>query len=379
MDQRPSARFRLHALGRSLARLPALFVLTVLLPTLLATGYYGLVASDVYISESRFVVRRPDHTEPSTLGSLLSGTGLARSQDDTYSVHDYALSRDALRELDRDLGLKAGYSDETIDIVNRFPGLHWDRSFEAFFLYYLDHIGIDYDSVSGITALQVRAFTPDMARDINERLLLMSEKLVNQLNERSRLDLVQVAEREVAKAEARSKQAGIDLAVYRAKGGVYDPDRESALQLDTQTRLREELRIVESQLGNLRQVAPSNPQVATLQAQAARLRASIADASARVVGQGSNSLSAKFPAFSRLVLEKDIADRQLGASIASLEAARSEAARKQLYLERLVQPNLPDVAIEPRRLKSVFTVLVLGLVAWGVFSLLLAGVREHAD
>jgi capsular polysaccharide transport system permease protein len=126
-------------------------------------------------------------------------------------------------------------------------------------------------------------------------------------------------------------------------------------------------------------VAPSNPQVATLQAQAARLRASIADASARVVGQGSNSLSAKFPAFSRLVLEKDIADRQLGASIASLEAARSEAARKQLYLERLVQPNLPDVAIEPRRLKSVFTVLVLGLVAWGVFSLLLAGVREHAD
>jgi capsular polysaccharide transport system permease protein len=377
-DQFPN-RTGWRALTRRIARLPILFVLTVLLPTLLATLYYGVVASDVYISESRFVVRRPDHSEPSALGSLLSGTGLGRSQDDTYSVHDYALSRDALRQLDSDLGLQKAYSASSVDLINRFPGLDWDRSFEAFFLYYVDHVSIDYDSTSAITTMQVRAFTPELARDVNERLLQMSEKLVNQLNERSRLDLVEVAEREVAKAEARDKQAGVELATYRAKGGVYDPDRESALQLDTVTRLREELRIVESQLGNLRQIAPSNPQVATLQAQASRLRASIADESARVVGKGAGSLSAKSPVFYRLALEKEIADQQLAAAIASLDAARSEAARKQLYLERLVQPNLPDTAVEPRRLRSAFTVFVLGLVAWGVFSLLLAGVREHAD
>jgi capsular polysaccharide transport system permease protein len=379
LDNPSPARAGWRELVRRVARLPILFILTVVLPTLLAALYYGAVASDVYISESRFVVKRPDHTEPSMLGSLLSGTGLGRSADDTYSVHDYATSRDALRQLDRDLGLQKAFSADTVDIVNRFPGLQWDRSFEAFFLYYLDHVVIDYDSTSSITTMQVRAFSPEMARDINERLLQMSEKLVNQLNERSRLDLVQVAEREVVKAEARDKQAGVELAAFRAKGSVYDPDRESAMQLDTEARLREELRIVESQLGNLRQVAPSNPQVATLQAQATRLRASIAEANSRVVGQGGGSLSSKSPGFSRLTLEKEIADKQLAAAIASLDAARSEAARKQLYLERLVQPNLPDTAMEPRRLRAAFTVFVLGLVAWGVFSLLLAGVREHAD
>lgn len=374
-----STRSGWRALVARASKLPLLFVVTVLVPTLFALLYYGLIASDVYISESRFVVRKPQRAaEPSMLGSLLSGSGLARSNDDTYSVHDYALSRDALRQLDHELGLQSAFKAKSIDFVNRFPGLDWDDSFEAFFRYYVDRVAIDYDSTSAITTMQVRAFSAEMARDMNEQLLQMSEKLVNQLNERSRLDLVEVAKREVAQAEERDKEAAVALANYRSKGSVYDPDRESALQLDTVTRLREELRIVEAQLGQIAQVAPSNPQIATLKAQADRLRRNIAEETSRVLGQ-SGSLSAKSPAFARLALEKDFADRQLASALATLEATRGEAARKQLYLERLVQPNLPDRALEPRRLRSTFTVFVLGMIAWGVLSLLLAGIREHAD
>ena len=58
-------------------------------------------------------------------------------------------------------------------------------------------------------------------------------------------------------------------------------------------------------------------------------------------------------------------------------ARRNEAQRKQLYLERIVQPSLPDVAVEPRRLRNVLATFALGLVAWGVIGMLLAGVREH--
>jgi len=96
------------------------------------------------------------------------------------------------------------------------------------------------------------------------------------------------------------------------------------------------------------------------------------------MGKGSG-LSAKSPVFDRLTLEKTFADRQLGGALAALDTARSEATRKQLYLERLVQPNLPDNALEPRRLRSILTVLVVGLVLWGVLSLVAASVREHTD
>ena len=44
-----------------------------------------------------------------------------------------------------------------------------------------------------------------------------------------------------------------------------------------------------------------------------------------------------------------------------------------------MQPNLPDQAMEPRRIRSIATVFALGLVAWGVISLITASVREHVD
>jgi capsular polysaccharide transport system permease protein len=91
------------------------------------------------------------------------------------------------------------------------------------------------------------------------------------------------------------------------------------------------------------------------------------------------SFSARAPEFERLALEKTFAERQLATALAALESARSEAQRKQLYLERLVQPSLPDKAMEPRRIRAVLTVLLLGLVAWGVTTLLVASIREHLD
>jgi len=44
-----------------------------------------------------------------------------------------------------------------------------------------------------------------------------------------------------------------------------------------------------------------------------------------------------------------------------------------------VQPNLEDKAEEPRGIRSVFTVFVIGLIAWAVVSLVLSAVREHGD
>jgi capsular polysaccharide transport system permease protein len=79
-----------------------LFVFTVVVPTTIAIVYFGLIASDVYVSESRFVVRSAQRqSQTSVVGALLQGTGFSRAQDDTYPVIDYIQSRDALRELNR--------------------------------------------------------------------------------------------------------------------------------------------------------------------------------------------------------------------------------------------------------------------------------------
>lgn len=351
---------------------------TVFLPTLVAALYYGAIASDVYISESRFLVKNPQRAAQSGLGALLQGTAFSRSHDDTYSVHDYLVSRDALRELDEKLDLRKTYSAPAIDFVNRFPGLEWDSSFESLFRYFKRHVSIEYDSVSSISVLRVRAYSAEDASKTNDMLLSMSERLVNNLNARSRQDLIEVAREEVRLAEERAKAAALALSTFRADRSVFDPERQGALQLQGVARLQEELLATEGQLAQIRQVAPNNSQIPVLTSRVEVLRRAVETETAKVTGKGT-SLTSKSPAFDRLVLERTFADRQLGAAMTSLDLARSEAQRKQLYLERLVQPNTPDKALEPRRARAVLTVFLVGLLVWAVVGLVVASVREHTE
>jgi capsular polysaccharide transport system permease protein len=359
-------------------RFDFIFVVTVLLPTLIAIAYFGFIASDVYISESRFVVRSPQRQTPTGLGALLQGSGFSRSQDDTYLVNDYIRSRDALKELDQTLGIRAKYSESNVDFINRFPGIGFQNSFEDLYRHYLKHVTIDYDSVSSISVLRVRAYRAEDAQRINTMLLQMGERLVNNLNRGSRQDLIETAEQEVRAAEERSKAAAMALSSFRADRGVFDPDRQSTLQLQTVARLQEELLATEGQLAQVRQLAPNNSQIPVIAARVEVLRRAIEAESAKVTGRGT-SLTSKSPIFDRLVLEKGFADRQLASALAAMDTARNDAQRKQSYLERLVQPNLPDMALEPRRLRSVLMVFLLGLIVWGVVSLVAASVREHTD
>jgi len=373
------AHERTHRFTRLFGRLDRIFVVTVLLPTIGAILYYGLVASDVYISESRFVVRSPQRPAQTGIGALLQGTVFSRSQDDTYSVHDFIRSRDALTELDNKLGIRKAYSSQDIDPFSRFGGvIHWESSFESLYKYYTKHVAIEYDTVSSITVLKVRGYAPEDAQRINESLLQMGERLVNNLNIRSRQDLIEVAEKEVKLAESRAQAAAVALSGFRTDRSVFDPERQSALQLQSVLRIQEELLSAQAQLTQLKRVSPNNPQIMPLEDRVTVLRRSIEREEAKVLGKG-NSLATKSAVFDRLILERAFADRQLATALANLEQARSEAARKQLYLERLVSPHLPDYPLEPQRLRSIIMVLVVGLLSWGVVSLVIASIREHRE
>lgn len=359
-------------------RINQLFLLTVALPTSLSIIYFGLVASDVYISESRFVVRSPERQTPSPLGMLLKGTGFSRSQDDTYTVQNFMLSRDALRLLNEKLGIGKTFADTGVDIFSRFAGLDRDNSFEALHNYYQKKVDIQLDALSSITTLTVRGFTAESTFQINQQLLEMSEALVNQLNERGRQDMIRFAAEEVHVAEKKATAAALALSKYRNQKGVIDPERQATIQLQQIAKMQDELIATQSQLSQLQTFTKNNPQIPTLQQRVKSLRQEIDEETGSVAGSGS-SLANKAAEFQRLALEREFADKQLASALASLEQARSEAQRKQLYLERIVQPNKPDAAIEPRRIRGVLATVALGLISWGILTMLIAGVREHQD
>jgi len=354
-----------------------LLLLTVIIPTTVSIVYFGLIASDVYISESKFVVRSPQKPAATGLGALLQSSGFTKSQDDVYTVDDYMTSRDALSVLDRAMNLRAVYGAPA-DLVSRFGGPFGNATFEELYKYYGDKIKISQDSSSSISTLQVRAFTAADAFKINEQLLELSEALVNRMNERGQGDLVHYAEKEVAEANESMRRSADELAAYRNKQGIFDTDKQSALQLQQVSKLQDQLVATISQLNQIKALAPDNPQIPVLETQRGTLQAEIEKETLGVAGSHS-SLSTQSADYQRLQLNNAFAEKQLGAALASLEQAKSDAYRKQLYIERIVQPNKPDYALEPRRFFNILATFALGVIIWGVLSMLIAGVREHQD
>jgi capsular polysaccharide transport system permease protein len=371
-------RWSISALNvrQSLPRVNWLFLFTVVMPTALAVIYYAFIASDVYVSESRFVVRSPDKPSMSGIGVLLKGAGFSNAGDEIYAADDYIQSRDALKALNRDGSVTRAYENHGVSIFDRFNPLGWDGSFESLFEYFGKKVRVDYDTTSSITKLTVRAYTPQEAQKFNRQLLELAEDQVNRLNRRGRTDVIQLSEQEVLDAEGAAQRAAVALAEFRNASGIIDPEKQAAVQLQMISKLQDELIGSRMQLLQLQEMAPENPQIPILRVRIGGLAREI-DRQLGLVAGSRRSLSATAARYQRLLLDRDFADKRLAAAMTSLQDARAEARRKQAYVERISQPSTPDEAQEPKRLRGVLATFILGLVAWAILSMLLAGVREH--
>ena len=360
-------------------KLPISFWIIVAIPTLISIIYFGLIASDRYVSVSTFVVRSPQKTASvGGLSAFLQNVGFSRSQDDTYVVHQYMTSRDAVTQLDTDLNLKQKYSNTKVDLFSKYNPLGFDNSNESLYDYYQSKVKIDLDTASSISTLSVRAYTAEDALAINAKLLDMGENLVNQLNQRGRQDTIATSEAEVQKAQDKVKELSEKLAQFRTKNQIFDIEKQSALQLQLISKLQDQLIMVKTQLAQVRAVTPKNPQIITLKERERIISQDIAKETQKMLG-GSQSINQKSTEYEQIALEKDVATKQLASTLVSLEQNRNEAERKQLYLERISKPQKPDTAVEPKRLKNIISVLVLSLLIWGIFTMLFASVREHND
>jgi len=355
-----------------------LFAVTVVIPVTLAIIYYSFLASDVYVSESRFVVRSPDKPAAAGLGVLLKSAGFANASEEVFAVESFVTSRDALKAINKGDAFREAYTRPHITVIDRFNSTGVAGSFEDLFKYYEGKVLVLSDATTSISTLTVKAFDPKSAQKFNEQLLEMSEAMVNRLNNRGRDDLIGYAQAEVLHAQSEARRASIAMASFRNRSGVIDPEQQAQVTLQMVAKLQDQLIAARSLLAQLRQAAPQNPQIPAVQSQIATLQRAINAEQSKAVGN-SRSLAGNAVRYQQLELENEFAAKQLAGALASLEQARSEARRKQAYIERIVDPSLPDDAIEPRRLRGIFATLVISLIAYGIMRMLLAGIREHAQ
>ena len=235
-----------------------------------------------------------------------------------------------------------------------------------------------YDSTTGISDLQVKAFRPEDAQAIALALLQYGEALVNRMNERALQAAIAVALGQVQLSEKRIARAQTKVTEFRTRESMVDPNRTSIAILQLVAKMSDDLAASKAQLSGLLRASPNSPQIPGVTNRIVALEKQIAEEGRKVVGDD-RSIAPKISEYELLTLEREFADKQLASATVSLEAARLEAERQQLYLGRVVEPNLPDYPLYPRRLLSILAVLVTTLLIYAIAWLLVTGIREHAS
>lgn len=363
-------------LKRICQRIPVGMAVVVGVPTLMAVVYWGVIASPRYVSEAHFTVRKTDDARPNSLGLVLQNVGLSAGTSESFAVQDFMLSRDAAELLHKQFDLDKVFKRDGTDFLSSHPGLLSGANAEGRYKALQRFAKVTYNGTSGITNLSVQAFTPEDAKALNLAMLSAGEKLVNRLNERAERDAVAAAERSVEAATERRTAIQEELTAFRNRERFVDPEITAAESTQLVATLLSSAAVIRAELSEKKRSAPQSPEIPILQGRLDAYDAQITEARAQLVGQA-ESLVPKLSAYEGLVLQRELADRALMEASASLLTAQQSARRQQLYLDRIVEPNLSDDATQPRRLRSIIIVFLSSMMVYLLGRMLWAGLREH--
>lgn len=353
--------------------------LMVTLPTLAVAFYYAFIASDLYLAESKFLIRgRQQLSMSSPLTQMLNMTGLTRAYDETFTVSDFVVSRDAMEAMDKELNLRAIFNRPGVDYLSTPFWPLWGDTFEDLLTYYRGKVKVVFDSTTNISTLTTFAFTPEDAEKMNLILLRMSEAIVNRLNERAHRDAVELAQEEVRLAEERVKAARIAMTKFRKQEGTLDPAKGSLIIVEIIAKLEAELAATKAQIMEVQALSQKdNPRLLGLNNRVQALEAQIEKERARLTGSNNDVFADQIERYEGLLIDNEFSNKRLIAATQSLEVARVEAMRQNLYLVRIVDPGVPDDALYPKRILNTLTVFAVLLLIYWLSTLIWTAAKEH--
>ncbi len=355
------------------------FLCVVILPLVTSAFYLFAIAADQYESEAEFMVKTASQSNGGYNSSFAQMFGLSGalnpSQSDSLSVGDYLTSHDAVAALGHQMDLVAMFRRTEADFLSRL----WDDSPtpERILKYYRRQMAVAYNSDTGLTTLTVHAFRPEDAYMIARALLALGEQRVNLLNQRALQNAEQVAGKQLKDAEDAVAITQSSMTRFRDIHRDVDPERSSAAQIGLVSSLQQQLALARAQLATMSgRIDAQSPQYVA-QTDRVRALATQFDAQTGRLGGGDNSMAPGLSVFEDLKLRQDFAGKRYEAAATALQSAREQAARQQLYVVRVVEPNRPIEALYPQRWLILLGILCASLLIYGIGTLLIAGVREH--
>jgi capsular polysaccharide transport system permease protein len=346
---------------------------------LLAITYWGLVASDRYVSEAHIIIAQTDMPtgQPTDISSLLGISG-GTNRADQLLLRDHLLSVDMLLKLDAALDLRAHYSDRRYDPISRM----WfvDLSQEWFHRYYLSRVSVEFDEYAGVLVIRAEAFNPEKARAITSMLMEEGERYMNLMAHRLAQEQLSFIEKQVAQISERVMQARQAVLAYQNERNLVSPQGTAENVFGIINQLEGQLTTLKTQrsalLGYLH---PRNPSVIELDSQIAAVKKQIAQEQTRLTSSERQTLNRAVEEFTRLQMNAEFAQDMYKTALSALEKGRVDSARTLKMVSVLQSPTHPQYPMEPRRIYNTSVFILATLMLAGIVSLLSTIIREHRD
>jgi len=357
-------------------RQPSLFK-TSLVFIALAIAYWGLIASDRYVSEARIVIDRTDMAgvQGTDFVSLITG---GNKGNDLMLLREHLRSVDMLNKLDSKLSIRGHYSDKRYDLISRM----WfqDSSQEFFHRHFLSRVSVEMDNVAGVLRIRAQAYTPEMAQAIAASLVEEGEGFMNEMAHRLAREQVAFLEKQVTQIGDRVLQARSAVVGYQSAKGLISPEAAIEAIASIVAKLEGQL----SELKAKRQamlgyLSPKAPEIAQLTLQIAALERQSREEQARLASPKGSTLNRTVEEFQRMQMEAEFAQDLYRNALAALEKGRIEATRTLKKVSVLQSPTRPQYPLEPRRIYNITVFAISVFVLAGIIQMLIAIIRDHRD
>lgn len=342
-----------------------------------AALYWGLIASDRYVSEAHVVIDRTDVGGGTSL-DFTSMLGLGSGNRDMMLLRDYLLSMDMAEKLDKELHLRAHYSDWRRDPLARL----WfeDGPREWYHRHYLSRVSIEMDDIAGVLRIRVQAYEPAMAQAIARLLVHDGERFMNEMVHGLAREQVFFLEQEVSRMSERLAAARTAVVKFQDEKGFISPQGAADGLAGIVNQLEGDLTRLRTQRGALLgYLSAGAPDVVRLDLQIRSTEQQLARERLRLTapqGQALNSVAEKFQ---RLQMESEFALDTYRSALVALEKGRLDATRVMKKVSVVQAPMLPEQAMEPRRLYNMLVFTLVALMLAGIARLLAAIIKDHKD
>lgn len=347
--------------------------------SLLAIFYWGVIASDRYVSEAHVIVQRTDmaNSQSVDFSSLISGVA-GGNHADQFLLRDYLLSVDMLKKLDARLDLRGHYGDRRYDLLSRMWSV--DEKLELFHRYYLSRVSIDFDERAGILVIKAQAYEPELATAITSMLVEEGERYMNELAHRLANEQVRFLEQQVEQRNLEARLAREKVIEFQNSNGMVSPQGTVEGMMSTINKLEARLTELKASRSTMQgYLSRKAPAVVKINLEIEAIKKQIEQERSRLAAPAGKSLNIAVDEFQRLQLSAEFAEDVYKTALVALEKGRVEATRIIKKVSILQAPTQPQYPLKPRRLYNLVVFILGATMLAGIIHLLAAIIRDHKD